>query len=229
MLKPHRDSHITTNIHLTLERYLTSDDSFTLHLCHFDRAWPGTPSTTDIRNLHGTMNLITAIPKTLAQQLPRLTMWEKICVDYTPSTHPSHIACTTPTDSTPPPAICVAAASYSRLISSTIFRLAVAHCFDANYSDRFHPNTDDVTTCPCTTTPCLNPHQRPHHPARHTRNHVIFHCPLIATNRIPTVYTLRTILQLEEHTTTLCTFLKDTNSSLFRPLPRVEHPSRDPP
>ncbi len=142
---------------------------------------------------------------------------------------PSHIACTPPTNSTLPPAIQAAATLHSHLLSSTIFRLVVAHCFDANYSNRFCPTADDITTCPCASHPQMNPHRQPRRPKQHTRDHIIFRCPLTAPHRIPRIYTLHTILQSEELTTMLCTFLKDTNSSLLCPLPRVDRPSRDPP
>ncbi len=52
MLKPHRDSAITAHIHTLLRAYLTSNDSFTVHLRFFDRAWPGTPSNADIKRLY---------------------------------------------------------------------------------------------------------------------------------------------------------------------------------
>src|SRR5216683_4335427 len=147
------------------------------------------------------MDTLASLPTPLSQQTPHTTMWAKIYMDYTHSTHPSHIACTPPVNRTPPPAIRAAAASHSCLISSTIFHFAVAHCFDIDYSDQFHPSTTNATTCPCTSTPCLNLHRtNPRHPKRHTRDHIIFHCPLTAVNCIPYIYTLRTILQSEEYT-----------------------------
>jgi hypothetical protein len=36
---------------------------------------------------------------------PKQAMWEKILTDYTPSNHPSHIACMPPDGNKPPPGI----------------------------------------------------------------------------------------------------------------------------
>ncbi len=151
-------------IHHSFECYLTSNDTFTLHLHYFDRAWPGTPSIVDIWNLRRDMDALAAIPKPLSQQLPHIAMWERIHMDYTPSHHPSHITCTPPSDGTLPPVTRAAASFHSHLISSTIFRFVVAHCFNANYSAHFRPHADDVTTCPCATLPRTNPRHHPHHP-----------------------------------------------------------------
>src|SRR6266851_5449729 len=98
-------------------------------------------------------------------------MWAKIHTDYTPSNHPSHIACTPPINNKPPPVIIAAAASRNCLISSTLIHLAVAHSFNANYLDRFRSSTNNPTTCPCSYLP-RNPTQPPRPPLRHTREHV---------------------------------------------------------
>jgi len=148
---------------------------------------------------------------------PRTVMWEKILADYVPTTHPSHIVCTPPSDPTPPPAILTTAKCQNHLISSTIFRFTVAHCFDTNYSDKFRPRADDHTICPCTELPHQNPHYPHWQPTQHTQNHIIFHCPLMAAHCIPRVYTLRTILQSEVLTAALCEFLCHAGS-LLHPL-----------
>jgi len=153
-------------------------------------------------------------------------MWAKIYADYIPFTHPSHIACTLPIDATPPPAILATTTSHSHLISSTLFRFAVTHCFNADYSDRFHPRANNPTSYPCTLTPYPNPTCPPHHPIRYTWDHIIFHCPLTAAHHIPRVFTLYTILQSENLSITLCRFLSTTNSTLLCPL--HPHPRPDP-
>jgi hypothetical protein len=161
---------------------------------------------------------------------PKQAMWEQILTDYTPSNHPSHIACAPPDGNKPPPGIQGAIAMRHRLVTSTIFRFAVAHCFDADYSDRFRPSADDITTCPCSS------NSRPdHRPRRHTRHHVIFSCTNHHTARIKFIRglsSLKQILQSKEFTVRLGDFLLETNSSLLRPLPKplpVLRPGRDPP
>jgi hypothetical protein len=117
-----------------------------------------------------------------------------------------------------------------RLITSTLFRLAVAHCFDADYSDRFRPGAEDVTTCPCSSNP-----QSTHRPRRHTRQHVIFSCinhTIARRKHIRGLVSLKEILQSKEFTVRLGNFLLETNSTLLRPLPKplpVLRPGRDPP
>jgi len=159
---------------------------------------------------------------------PKVAMWACIRRDYTPSNHPSHIACTTPDGNKPPPAIQAAIAHRNRLISSTIFCLTIAHCFDADYSNRFQPGTNDPTECPCNSAHPLHPHAIPR---CHTRQHVIFHCPLATTacaHHLQGLSSLAMILHLEEATAALCRFLEESNSSLLRPL-LVLQPGRDPP
>ena len=80
--------------------------------------------------------------------LPRDTMWEHIVrADYTPTNHPAHIACTEPERDVLLPAIQAAVDTKNHLVMSTIFRLAVAHCFDADYSVRFRPGVGDHIAC----------------------------------------------------------------------------------
>jgi hypothetical protein len=161
-------------------------------------------------------------------------MWNHIRQDYTPSNHPSHIACQPPLSNLPAPAILAAAAFGDRLIASTIFRLATGHCFDADYSDRFRAGADDITLCPCSRTqPRLY---------RHTRAHRLFRCREIRAIHMKHLggvsTSLRHILQSAEMTSRLCALLKESNSSLLRPLtedrrdprPRsAPDPSPDPP
>src|SRR6266851_3299772 len=113
MLQPHRDFHLTSDTHQLLETYLSSDDSHTITLQYFDKAWPETPSNIDIQSLYPQMDALVATPHNPSQQLPCTAMWEKIHAAYTPSNHPSHITCTPPVDNTPPPAILATMASYS--------------------------------------------------------------------------------------------------------------------
>jgi hypothetical protein len=165
---------------------------------------------------------------------PCMAMWEKIHHDYIPSHKPAFMACTPPSSPTPPPAIRAAAASHSRLMSSTIFRWATGHSFDTNYSDHFQPGADDPTTCPCHATHLdpqphptrLDPHDphphEPPRPQRHTKAHVIFHCTRYLTQQLTHLTglcSLRTIFTSKEHTTRLCEFTLATNCSLLHPLP----------
>jgi hypothetical protein len=84
---------------------------------------------------------------------PKQAMWEKILMDYTSSNHPSHIAWVPPDGSKPPLGIQGAIAMRHHLITSTLFHVAVAHCFDVDYSDHFCPGAEDVTICLCTSNP----------------------------------------------------------------------------
>jgi hypothetical protein len=123
-----------------------------------------------------------------------------------------------PDGNKPLPAIRAAITHQNHLISSIIFRFAVAHCFDADYSDRFRRGANDTTACPCNLTHPLPPHGTPRH---HTRHHIIFYCPLTATahaHHLQGFSSLTTIFQMEEATAALCCFLEESNSSLLCPL-----------
>ena len=158
-------------------------------------------------------------PPTLS---PRELMWQKIKEDYTPINHPSALACQTPDNGKPVAAIRGALKTHSRIITSSIIRIATGHCFDANYSQRFRPNSDDVLTCPHTHT----------HPHLHTRHHIIFQCSQYAKERrkfIPRPWRLPVILQSEDASEKLGTFLKESNCSLLRPITTPTlHPNSQP-
>jgi hypothetical protein len=174
---------------------------------------------------------------TLAREDQELTpkghMWTKIRSDYTPSTHPSHAACTLPEGNKPAPAIRAAIKACHCLVFTTIPHLATGHCFDATYSDCFRAGADDYTTCPCKFIPCASRVQGPRR-ACHTKEHVIFHCPRYTPSRLTHLEglsSLPAILRSEEHMARLCTFLIETNCSLLRPLTKpqeVLRPSQDP-
>jgi hypothetical protein len=201
--------------------YLTADDSRTFTLRYYNRAWSGTPTKAELRDLAEKRD---ELPPHLT---PKEEMWAKIRADYTPSNHPSHIACKPPAGNSLPPAIQAAVDSSNRLITSTIFCFATAQCFDADYSDRFRPQADDHTICPCEHRPrgrTHPPHQVRH---RHTHHHVIFHCHLMLPHRhnFPTGHaTLHSIFTSYNATSQLCKFLLASNSSLLRPLPKLLQP-----
>ena len=139
-------------------------------------------------------------------------MWQKIKEDYSPINHPSALACQTPNNGKPVAAIRGALRTHSRIITSTIIRIATGHCFDANYSQRFRPRSDDILTCPHT-------HSHPH---LHTCHHVIFQCSHYTKERrkfLPRPWRLPVILQSEDASEKLGKFLKESNCSLIRPIP----------
>src|SRR6267154_2192366 len=131
---------------------------------------------------------------------------------------------------TAPPAIQAAISANSRLLTSTIFRLATGHCFDATYSTRFQPHADDHLICPCEFIPHPNPNIRPRQ-IRHTKEHVLFRCLATRHHRqshLATPHSLTSIFDSVEATSQLCAFLRASNSSLLRPLPKPV-PRPDPP
>jgi hypothetical protein len=210
--------------------HLDTAEYYTFDLRIFDRRWPGTPSKTELRTME--LERHAALPLDPDTADPRATMWGKIHADYQPNPRPSFIACDPPSDNIPPPAIRAAAKCKSRLISSTIFRWATNHSFDANYSDRFRQGADDPTLCPCADPnhPQFKP-SNPYRPYRHTKEHVIFHCPRYTHARathLRGLTSLRLIFRSEEDTTRLCAFATATNCSLLRllhnPAPRPDPP-----
>jgi hypothetical protein len=146
-LKPHRDTHITYDTRALITIHLDSSptNTFTIRMC--ERNWPGSHTKVELKRNQED------ITRTLAWEDQELTlkecMWAKICLDYTPSTHPSHTACTPPEGNKPALAIWVAIKARHHLVFATIPCLATGHCFDATYLDRFRAGVDDYTTCPC--------------------------------------------------------------------------------
>ena len=162
---PHRDSHTTFDSRALLTKYLEKSNTNTIDFRSHKADWNGSPSRAHSATLIPTH--ITLPPLLPIDYDPKATMWEQIRKDYTPSDHPSHIACDIPCGGIPPPAILAAAKSGQQLISSTIFHFATGHCFDADYSDHFRPRADDPTSCPCSLKP-------PFTPRRHTQAHHLF-------------------------------------------------------
>jgi hypothetical protein len=139
-------------------------------------------------------------------------MWQKIKDEYIPIHHDSALACQTPDNGKPVAAIRGALKSHSRLITSTIIRIATGHCFDTSYSQRFRPQSDDILNCPHTHT----------HPHLHTRHHILFQCSRYKKERrrfIHRPWRLTTILQSEDATERLGLFLKASDCTILRPIP----------
>ena len=231
-LFPYRNSLITQDIHTLISAYL-QNELHTFHLRSIDPRWPGKPKKEELRSLDLELEAVVSLPLDPSLLTPKQVMWQKIYQDYCPNPHPTYIACI-PLNPTPPPTICVAAASHNRLASATIFRWAMGHSFDAGYSLRFHPEADNNITCPCTDIPHPNP-THPHcTPYQHTKEHVLFQCIRYADQcrlYLGNTSSLRIIFCSEDHTEHLIRFALATNILLLRPLrpphPRVPQP--DPP
>jgi hypothetical protein len=105
-LEPHRDSHVTYDIHGLLMTYLTNNDNASVDFIAYQWRWPGTPTRTELRDqatqwsnrqveIADTPN--NGHPPILDNNAsPKQVMWERVLTDYTPSNHPSHIACAPP-------------------------------------------------------------------------------------------------------------------------------------
>ena len=143
---------------------------------------------------------------------PRELMWRNIKEEYTPFHHPSALACQPPDNGKPVAAIRGAIKTHSRLITSSILRIATSHCFDAHYSQHFRPQAEDILTCPHTHT----------HPHLHTRHHIIFQCSRYTKERrkfLRRPWRLPVILQSEDASERLGLFLKESNCSILQPIP----------
>ena len=147
---------------------------------------------------------------------PRDFIWKKIQDEYTPITHPSALACQKPDNGKPVAAIRGAIKVHSCLITSSICRIATGHCFDASYSQRFRPQSNDSHACP-------HAHTCPH---LHTCHHVIFQCTRYTRTRrrlLSRPWRLQEILQSEDASERLGLFLKESDCSILRPLPLPLH------
>jgi hypothetical protein len=256
---------------------LNWNDANTVDLRTFDRTWRGTPSKRAIRSAQPAIQAASTADAPWWMTKPRDTMWKAIKADYVPSRKSSHSACALPDGNSPAPALLAASKSKSRLLFSTINRLATGHCFDAPYSTRFRPTADDTLTCPCETlargaddqviiftyprsdldppnpvvaisppeepspNQTIPPHtgrgsprstHSPEPPRRvlHTKEHIIFSCPLTQSHHnkhLEGITSLRDAFSSVDSAARLCEFLKDSQASILRPLPKV--PCPDPP
>jgi hypothetical protein len=131
---------VTYDIHSLLTNYLTDNDNASVDFITYQRQWPGTPTRTELWDqaeqwsnhqveIADTPNNGHPITITVLDDNtpPKQAMWERVLADYTPSNHPSHIACAPPDGNKPPPGIRGAITLRNRLILSTIFRFVVAH------------------------------------------------------------------------------------------------------
>ena len=204
--KPHRDSHTFLRIRDVLDSSPTTH--FAFHL-YYTRA-KDSPNHT--QRLHWNQRYSASPQPNPLSISPRELMWRKIKEEYVPIDHPSALACQTPDNGKPVTAIRGVLKSHSRIITSTIIRIATGHCFDANYSQRFRPRSNNILTCP-------HIHSRPH---LHSRHHIIFQCSQYANERrrfLPRPWRLSVILQSEDASEKLGLFLKDSDSTLLRPIP----------
>ena len=206
--KKHRDSNTYLRIQNTIDSSPLTHFSFHLY---YTRAKDSPNHTQRLQWNHRFSTSLTQL-NTSPSLSPRKSMWKKIKEEYTPIDHPSALACQTPDNGKPVAAVRGALRTHSRIVTSTIFHIATGHCFDANYSQRFRPRSEDTLTCPHT-------HTRPH---LHTRHHVIFQCSQYANERrrlLPRPWRLPVILQSEDASEKLGLFLKESNCSLLRPIP----------
>ena len=210
--RPHRDSLIFSSIHDTIDSSPLT--SFSFHLFH-TRA-KDSPNPTQRRLWNRQFSASPHRPLSPPPLSPREQMWQNVKNEYVPIIHPAALACQTPDNGKPVAAIRGAAKAHSRLVTSSIIRIATGHCFDATYSQRFRSNANDPLFCPHT-------HSRPH---LHTRHHILFQCATYARERrklLPRPWRLISILQSEDAAEKLGLFLKASNCSLLRPLLKPAH------
>ena len=210
--RPHRDSLVFSTIRDTIDSSPLTLYSF--HLFHTHAK--DSPNLTQRRLWNRQFSASPHQPLPPPPLSPREQMWQNVKDEYVPITHPAALACQTPDNGKPVAAIRGAVKAHSRLVTSSIFRIATGHCFDATYSQRFRPGANDPLSCPHT-------HSRPH---LHTRHHVLFQCTHYAKERrklLPRPWRLTSILQSEDAAEKLGLFLKASNCSILRPLPTLVH------
>ena len=212
--RPHRDSLIFSTIRTAIDSSPLTLYSF--HLFHTHAKDSPNPIQRRLWNRRFSASPHQPLPPPPLS--PREQMWQNVKNEYVPISHPAALACQTPDNGKPVAAIRGAVKAHSRLVTSSIFRIATGHCFDAMYSQRFRPNANDTLNCP-------HAHSRPH---LHTRHHILFQCANYARERrrfLPRPWRLNTILQSEDATEKLGLFLKASNCAILRPLPTHAHTS----
>ena len=220
-LSPHRDTHITYDTRILIAQYLDSNVTTSLSLRTYHPTWLGAPSPQDRSVLTSLVECEAIGPTPIHDLPPKEVMWRRIREDYTPSNHPSTIACVPPQGNKLPPAILAATSCNDRTVSCTIPRLITNHYFGADYSIRFRPNAGDALHCPCSRRP------RRRGPRLHTKHHVLFDCEDTLPFRIKhlrrhNLTSWESLFANEEATAHLCDFLRDSNSTLLRPLPAIQ-------
>jgi hypothetical protein len=101
-LSPHSDAPTSLDACCLLYTYLTAHPSAFIEICSCERAWLGSRHRVEIRRIATTEK---PLEITEVEMEPKVAMWARIQWDYTPSTHPSHIACAPPDSNKPPPTI----------------------------------------------------------------------------------------------------------------------------
>jgi len=205
-LSPHRDTHITYDTRLRIAQYLDSDVTTSLSICTYHPTWPGAPTPQDRSMLTSLVEREAIDPEPIHNIPPKEAMWQRIRADYTPSNHPSTVACVPPQGNRLPPAMLATTSCKDRIVTCTIPRLITNHYFGADYSLRFRPNTGDNLYCPCG--------RRPRRRGRrlHTKHHVIFECEDTLPFRLKhlrrhNLTTWESLFASEEATAHLCDFL----------------------
>ena len=143
-LSPHRDTHITYDTRILIAQYLDSNMTTSLSLRTYHPTWLGAPSPRDRSVLTSLVECEAIGPTPIHDLPPKEVMWRRIREDYTPSNHPSTIACVPPQGNKLPPAILAATSCNDRTVLCTIPRLITNHYFGADYSIRFRPNVGDT-------------------------------------------------------------------------------------
>ena len=208
--RPHRDSLVFSTIRDTIDS--SPRTLFSFQLFHTRAKDSPSPAQRNLWNRQ--FSASPHQPLTTPPLSPREQMWLNVKNEYVPITHPAALACQTPDNGKPVAAIRGAVKAHSRLVTSSIIRIATGHCFDATYSQRFRPSANDPLFCP-------HAHSRPH---LHTRHHILFQCATYARERrriLPRPWRLTTILQSEDATEKLGRFLKASDCSILRPLPKL--------
>ena len=208
--RPHRDSLTFSTIRNTIDSSPSTLYSF--HLFHTHAK--DSPNPTQRRLWNRRFSMSPHQPFTPLPLSPREQMWQNVKNEYVPIIHPAALACQIPDNGKPVAAIRGAVKAHSRLVTSSIIRIATGHCFDATYSQRFRPGANDTLNCP-------HAHSRPH---LHTRHHILFQCAKYTRERrrfLPRPWRLNTILQSEDATEKLGLFLKASDCSILRPLPTL--------
>ena len=207
---PHRDSLIFSTIRNAIDSSPLTVYSFPLFHTHAKDS----PNPTQRRLWNRQFTASPHQPLPPLPLSPRKQMWQNVKNEYVPIIHPAALACQTPDNGKPVAAIRGAVKAHSRLVTSSIIRIATGHCFDATYSQHFCPIANDPLFCPHT-------HSRPH---LHTRHHILFQCANYAKERrkhLPRPWRLTSILQSEDAAEKLGLFLKASNCSILRPLPKL--------
>ena len=150
-LRKHRYLHYSSTFTSLCSDFLGSDDPCTIRLFWYSTNWSGLPGSGLIEEAAVTQPPLSpsSQPSLASRRDQAFHNWRHDYMNTPRQRHHANVSITPPNDNHPPPFVRGLMKSKNRRLVCAGLQLTNRHCFDANYSHKFRPNSGDETTCPC--------------------------------------------------------------------------------